>query len=61
MLNIIPVKHKKAGSFIISYQTMQKKNLATFEHNRIEDIAKNVLIFFFSFIHKHVNNKCICI
>ena len=38
---------------------MKKKNLATFQHNRIEDIAKNVLNFFFAFIHKHVNNKFI--
>ena len=60
MLNIIPVKLKKAGSFIF-YRTMQKKNLATFEHDRIEDIAKNELNFFFSIIRKHVNNKCMCI
>ena len=59
MLNIMPVKLKKAGSFIIFYRTMWKKNLATFKENRIEDIAKNLLIFFFSFIRKHVNNKCI--
>ena len=59
MLNIIPVKLKKEGSFIIFYRTMKKKNLATFQHNRIEDIAKNVLNFYFAFIHKHVNNKFI--
>ena len=56
MLNIIPVKLKNAGSFIIFYETMYKKNLATFEDKRIEDIAKNLLNFFFSFIHKHINN-----
>ena len=61
MLNIIPFKLKKAGSFIIFYQTIQKKNLATLEHNRVEDIAKNVLNFLFSFIRKHVNNRCIYI
>ena len=62
MLNIILVKLKKAGSFVIFYRTMKKKKtLATFEHNRIEDIANNVLNFFFSFICKHENNKCIYI
>ena len=58
MFNSIPDKLKKAGSFIIFYRTTQK-NLATFEDNKIEDNAKNVLNFFFSFIHKHVKNKCI--
>ena len=38
-----------------------EKNLATSEHNRIKDTAKNALNFFFSFIHKHINNKCIYI